>query len=360
MMRRALALAPGGRGRTSPNPMVGAVVVRDGVVVGEGYHSQVGGPHAEVVALEAAGTKARGGTLYVILEPCCHTGRTPPCTEAVLRAGIARVVAAVRDPNPAVRGRGLARLQEAGVAVEEGLCEGEARALNAAFFTWITLGRPLGILKAGMSLDGKIATRGGDSRWITGEAGRRRAHQMRAEVDAVLVGADTALKDDPLLTARDVETPRQPLRVVVDSRARLPLEHRLVRTAREVPTLLATTAQAPGDRVAALTQAGVEVLTVEGPGPRVDLRALAEGLAKRDVTSVLLEGGGTLHAAALEAGIVDRVALFVSPLLVGGSQAVPVLGGIGAASLTDAWRLTDATVERVGEDWLFTGTVVRR
>ncbi len=359
MMRRALELAVGGQGRTSPNPMVGAVVVKDGKIVGEGHHPHVGGPHAEVVALQAAGSMARGATLYVTLEPCCHTGRTPPCTDAVLRAGVARVVAAVQDPNPAVCGQGLARLREAGLAVEVGVCGAEARALNAAFFTWVTRGRPLGILKAGMSLDGKIATRTGESRWITGEAARHRAHAMRAEVDAILVGAETALRDDPSLTARVVVAARQPLRVVVDSRARLPLRHQLARTARQFPTLVATTALAPADRVAALKDAGAEVLTVEGPGPRVDLKALAEALAKRDVTSLLIEGGGTLHAAALETGIVDRVALFVAPLLLGGKDAVPVLGGLGAAFLAEAWRLTDVAVERVGDDWLITGTVVR-
>lgn len=359
MMRRALHLAQGGRGRTSPNPMVGAVLVKDGVVVGEGCHPYVGGPHAEVVALEAAGERVRGATLYVTLEPCCHTGRTPPCTEAILRAGIARVVAAVQDPNAAVCGQGIARLRDAGVAVEVGLCEAEALALNGAFFTWVTRGRPLGILKAGMSLDGKIATRTGDTRWITGEAARRRAHQMRAEADAILIGVETALRDDPLLTARDAPAPRQPLRIVADSQARLPLRQQLARTAREVPTVVATTPGAPGDRVAALQAAGVEVLVVEGAGPRVDLKALAGALAKRDVTSLLIEGGGTLHAAALEAGIVDRVALFVAPLLLGGREAVPVLGGIGAATLGEAWRLTGVTVERLGEDWLFTGALVR-
>ncbi len=359
MMRRALALALGGRGRTSPNPMVGAILVKDGAVVGEGYHAHLGGPHAEVVTLDAAGEEARGATLYVTLEPCCHTGRTPPCTEEIIRAGVSRVVAAVQDPNPAVCGQGLARLREAGLEVEVGVCEAEARALNAAFFTWVTLGRPLGILKAGMSLDGKIATRAGEARWITGQAARRRAHQMRAEVDAVIVGAETALRDDPMLTARDAPAPRQPLRVVADSHARLPLEHQLVRTARQVRTLVATTPGAPADRVAALTAAGVEVLVVEGPGPRVNLRALAGALAKRDVTSLLIEGGGTLHAAALEAGIVDRVALFVAPLLLGGRDAVPVLGGSGAATLGEAWRLADVEVERIGDDCLITGTIVR-
>jgi diaminohydroxyphosphoribosylaminopyrimidine deaminase/5-amino-6-(5-phosphoribosylamino)uracil reductase len=357
MMRRALELAVGGRGRTSPNPMVGAVVAKDGAIVGEGYHPYVGGPHAEAVALGAAGSQAKGATLYVTLEPCCHTGRTPPCTEAVLRSGVARVVAAVQDPNPAVCGQGLGRLREAGVAVDVGLCEGEARALNAAFFTWITRGRPLGILKAAMSLDGRIATRTGEARWITSEAARHRAHALRAEVDAILVGAETALRDDPLLTAREVGAARQPLRVVADSRARLPLTHQLVRTAPQSPTLLATTALAPGERLAALKAAGVDVLTVEGGEPRVDLKALAEALAKRGVTSLLIEGGGTLHAAALEAGIVDRVALFVAPLLLGGKDAVPVVAGLGVATLGEAWRLADATLERLSDDWLVTGTI---
>jgi len=325
-MRRALELAMRGRGRTSPNPMVGAVLAKDGTIVGEGYHARVGGPHAEIVALDAAAEGARGATLYVTLEPCCHMGRTPPCTEAILRSGVAKVIAAVEDPNPAVCGQGIARLRDAGVAVEVGLCDAEARALNAAFFTWVTLGRPLGILKAGMSLDGKIATRTGDARWITGEPARRRAHQMRAEADAILIGVETALRDDPLLTAREAPAPRQPLRIVADSQARLPLRQQLARTACEVPTVVATTPGAPGDRVAALQAAGVEVLVVDGPGPRLDLKALAGALAKRDITSVLIEGGGTLHAAALEAGIVDRVALFVAPSSWGGGRRCPCWG----------------------------------
>lgn len=340
--------------------MVGGVVVQDSTIIGEGYHAYVGGPHAEVVALDAAGPKAKGATLYVTLEPCCHTGRTPPCTDAVLRAGITRVIAAVQDPNPAVSGQGFARLREGGVVVETGVCEAEAKALNAAFFTWVTQGRPLGILKAGMSLDGRIATKTGDAKWITSEASRRRAHEMRAEADAILVGAETALRDDPMLTARDVNASRQPLRVVADSQARLPLTHALVRTAREVRTLMATTAAAPADRLASLKGAGVDVLTLDGPEARVDLRALAEALAKRNVTSLLIEGGGTLHAAALEAGIVDRVALFVAPLLLGGKEAVPLLAGVGAATLSEAWHLDDATMERVGNDWLVTGTIARR
>jgi len=356
-MRRALALAAQGRGRTSPNPMVGAVIVRDGQVVGEGYHQRAGTPHAEIHALRQAGERARGGTLYVNLEPCNHYGRTPPCTEAILAAGLAEVHMAMLDPNPLVNGRGRARLEEAGVRTVVGELEEEARELNEAFITYITTGRPLVIAKFASSLDGKIATRTGQSRWISGEAARRRVHELRDAVDAILVGADTVIADDPLLTTRlpDREV-RHPLRIVADSRGRVPLEARLFDPALPGRTLVAATPAFPPERRAALEDRGVEVLLLPAdPQGRVDPRALLEALGRREVTSLLLEGGGTLLEAFFRAGLVDKVLAFIAPLIVGGREAPTAVAGEGFARLEEAVRLERVRVEWVGEDLLVSG-----
>lgn len=355
-MRRALALARRAAGRTSPNPLVGAVVVRDGRVVGEGYHRKAGTPHAEVHALRAAGALAQGATLYVTLEPCDHHGRTPPCTEAILAAGIRRVVTATIDPNPLVAGRGLERLRRAGVEVVTGVLEDEARELNEAFFKYITAGRPLVTYKYAMTLDGKAAARTGASRWISGPAARRLVHRLRAQADAVLVGVGTILADDPELTVRDARG-RDPVRVVVDSLLRTPPTARVVAAAARsgAPTWIATTPAAPAERRAALQAAGAEVLVLPARDGRVDLAALMAELGRREVTSVLLEGGPTLAAAALDAGLIDRVAAFVCPLLLGGAEAPGPVGGRGYATPDEAPRLEGVRLRRVGGDFLVTG-----
>jgi len=357
-MRRALDVAERGRGLTSPNPMVGAVVVREGRIVGEGAHLRAGGPHAEVVALAAAGDAARGATLYCTLEPCDHHGRTPPCAPGVAAAGIVRVVAALADPNPLARGGG-ARLRAAGVTVELGLLAEDAERQNRAWLTAVREQRPHVTLKAAATLDGKIADVHGGSRWITGEAARAHAHRLRAESDAIVVGVTTALRDDPALTVRLGEPwPREPYRVVLDTTARLGADARLIHAGTPERALIAVGAEAPSDRVAALARAGAAVMRCPLRAGHVDVVALLAGLFERDVRAVLLEGGGETHDAFLEAGVVDRVALFLAPLLLGGRQAPGVLGGAGR-ELKSAVRLGPVSVTTLGDDLLLEADVVR-
>lgn len=353
-LRRTLALARRGRGRTTPNPMVGALVVRDGAVVGEGFHPQAGAPHAEVFALRDAGDAARGATLYVSLEPCCHYGKTPPCVDAILAAGVARVVFASLDPNPRVAGGGLARLRDAGVTVEYGaLADDEAR-LNEAWRHWLATRQPFVTVKLAASLDGKIATRTGASQWITGEAARRDVHRLRDTQDAILTTASTVLADDPALTAR-LRGARDPRRVVVDARLRTSPDARVYLPAAR-PPLLATTVTDPA-RLAPYLARGVEVLSLPAAGERVDLPALLDALGARDVTALLVEAGGAFAAALLEARLVQKVRLYFAPLLIGGCTAVPLLGGLGAATLADAPRLRDLRWTRIGDDMRAEGYV---
>jgi diaminohydroxyphosphoribosylaminopyrimidine deaminase/5-amino-6-(5-phosphoribosylamino)uracil reductase len=358
-MARALALAARGLGLTSPNPAVGAVLVRDGAVIGEGFHERAGGPHAEVVALGRAGPAARGATLYVSLEPCAHHGRTPPCVDALIAAGVGRVVAACPDPNPRVDGRGLATLRAAGIEVAVGVGEAEARALNRAFFTAVTAGRPHVTLKSAMTLDGKIAAWDGVSRWITGEVARAEAHRLRFLADAILVGIGTILRDDPALTVRRADLPpKEPWRVVADSRLRTPPAAGVVRAGDPSRTIVACRAPAPRRRAATLRERGVRVLELPGDGRRVDLRALLAALAELEVTGVLAEGGGELGAALLDAGLVDRVAFFVAPRLLGGRTAPGPVGGVGR-SLKDALEVTGVSCRVLGRDLLIEGDVLR-
>ncbi|HUW64892.1 MAG TPA: bifunctional diaminohydroxyphosphoribosylaminopyrimidine deaminase/5-amino-6-(5-phosphoribosylamino)uracil reductase RibD [Spirochaetia bacterium] len=350
-MREALELAARAMGRTSPNPMVGALVVKDGEVVGRGYHHQAGQPHAEVLALAEAGERARGATLYVTMEPCCHRGRTGPCSDAVLASGVARVVAAMTDPNPKVAGKGLEQLARAGVSVACGMLSREAARLNEVFVKYITCRRPFVVLKTASSLDGKIATRTGDARWITGPAARAYTHRLRDRYDAILVGVNTVLADDPALTTRLAEGGgRDPLRVILDSLARTPRGARVLQ-GEAGRTLIAVTGRAPGEKVAELERAGAEILTVPGEGPQVDPAALVEELGRREVTSLLVEGGGTVAYSFLAAGLVDKVVWFLAPLLIGGTAAPPAVGGTGAESLAGACHLGEVSLTRLGEDF---------
>ncbi|MFI5377073.1 MAG: bifunctional diaminohydroxyphosphoribosylaminopyrimidine deaminase/5-amino-6-(5-phosphoribosylamino)uracil reductase RibD [Candidatus Rokuibacteriota bacterium] len=358
-MARALALAARGRGLTSPNPMVGALVVQDGAVVAERFHERAGGPHAEAAALEAAGPRARGATLYVTLEPCNHVGRTPPCVDAILRAGVRRVVAATRDPNPRVAGGGAAALTAAGIEVDLGCLEGEARELNHVFFTAIAQQRPHVTAKWAMTLDGKIAAHDRRSRWITGEAARREAHRLRSQSDAIVTGIGTVLADDPALTVRlERPWPREPYRVVVDGRARLPLEAALLRTGTRARVLVAVGEDAPAARVAALASCGATVLQCKSSDGRVDVVDVCARLFALDVTALLLEAGGELTGSFVQAGLVDRVAVFVAPKLVGGATAPTPAGGPGL-HLGDAVRLERLTARPLGDDWLLEGRVAR-
>jgi diaminohydroxyphosphoribosylaminopyrimidine deaminase/5-amino-6-(5-phosphoribosylamino)uracil reductase len=356
-MRRALELAERGRGVTSPNPMVGAVVVREGVVVGRGYHRRAGEAHAETEALRQAGDGACGATLYVTLEPCNHHGRTPPCVDAIIRAGIARVVVAAADPNPRVRGGGGRALQAAGVEVAIGCREAEARAANRAFFTAAERQRPHVTLKWAMTLDGKIAAFDRRARWITGGAARREGHRLRSLSDAVVVGIGTVLADDPALDVRlETPWPREPFRVVVDSRARLPVTARLLRAGTASRAVVAITDKAPGERVALLEAVGATVLVCKSADDRVDVADLAARLFAMDVTAMLVEGGGELHASFVEAGLVDRVAVFVAPRLIGGMSAPTAVAGRGL-SLADALRVASTTVREIEGDWLIEGDI---
>ncbi|HEX4834881.1 MAG TPA: bifunctional diaminohydroxyphosphoribosylaminopyrimidine deaminase/5-amino-6-(5-phosphoribosylamino)uracil reductase RibD [bacterium] len=355
-MREALHLARRGAGATSPNPMVGAVVVSAGEIVGRGFHPRAGEPHAEIFALRDARARARGSTLYVTLEPCAHWGRTPPCTQAIIAAGVRRVVAAMADPDPQVSGRGFRRLAEAGVETCVGVVEREAQDLNEAYVKHRTVGLPFVTAKWAMTLDGRIATRTGDSRWISGEASRAIAHEIRATSDAILVGIGTILRDDPALTAR---TPigRNPRRIVLDSRLRIPPNARVL--ARDgTPVIVAATGRASPEARKALEARGVEVLVADGPDARVDLGAVLRELGRRGVMSLLVEGGGTVHGAFVDAGLVDKVMIFVGPLIVGGPAPAPV-GGVGVEAVAQAWQIQRATIRQVEQDVVIEGYLSR-
>jgi diaminohydroxyphosphoribosylaminopyrimidine deaminase/5-amino-6-(5-phosphoribosylamino)uracil reductase len=353
---RAIELAQRGAGRTSPNPVVGAVVVKDGMVVGEGWHEQYGGPHAEVNALTQAGEDAQGATLYVTLEPCCHTGKQPPCTDAVLAAGIARVVVGSDDPTEKASGRGLGILRDEGVAID--LADGElaarARLLNQAFRKHARTGRPWVLFKSAMSLDGKVATGAGDSKWISGETSRHTGHRWRAAVDAVAVGVGTALADDPQLTARIDGVHRQPRRVVFDSLARLPLDSQLVAAAPDPPLTVVVSRAAPRASTDALEMAGAEVIVATGGNEQARVRSALDQLGAQGITAVLLEGGPHLAGAFFDAGEIDEARFFLAPLLIGGRTARDPLEGEGVERIDDALRALTLDCERIGEDVLIT------
>jgi diaminohydroxyphosphoribosylaminopyrimidine deaminase/5-amino-6-(5-phosphoribosylamino)uracil reductase len=356
-MTRALTLAARGRGLTSPNPMVGAIVVRDGAVLAERFHERAGAAHAEAAALAEAGERARGATLYVTLEPCNHVGRTPPCVDAIIRAGIRRVVSATRDPNPRVKGGGAGALVAAGVELATPCLERAARELNRTFFTAVERQRPHVTVKWAMTLDGKIAAFDRRSQWITGEPARQEGHRLRSQCDAIVTGIGTVLADDPALTVRLPQPwPREPYRVVVDSRARLPLDAKLLQTGSRSRVLVAVGEAAAPHRLAALESAGVTVLACKSRDGRVDVADLGARLFALDVTAVLLEAGGELAGAFVQAGLVDRVAAFVAPTLVGGGAAPTPVGGPGL-TLPSALRLINMTTRPIGTDWLIEADV---
>ncbi len=357
LMKRALCLAKRGQGRTSPNPMVGAVLVKDGRIVGEGFHPRAGEPHAEIFALRQAGEQARGATLYVNREPCCYYGRTPPCTQSLIAAGVAEVHLAMFDPNPLVAGRGRAELEAAGIRTIVGEREAEARALNEIFAHWITTGRPFVIAKFAMSLDGKIATRTGDARWITAPAARHYVHRLRNQVDAILVGVETVIADDPLLTTRlEKADVRHPLRVILDSTGRIPPTARVLDVALPGQTVIAATEVMPAERQQALM---VEVLVLPADDERVSLTALLATLGQRQVTSLLVEGGGTVLGSFFDQGLVDKALAFVVPLIIGGRDAPTPVGGAGVACIAEARRLECVRVRQLGPDVLISGYPIR-
>lgn len=349
-MKRALELARNGRGRTSPNPMVGAVIVKDERTIGEGWHEQAGGPHAEINALAAAGDAARGATMYVTLEPCTVHGRTPQCAPALAKAGLKRVVVAMTDPNPQVSGRGITALKKGGVEVTEGVLKHEARRLNEIYNKYITTGVPFVMVKVAMSLDAKIAAPGGSARWITGEGSRRMVHELRAEYDAVMTGIGTVLADNPSLTARveDVAV-RQPLRIILDSQGKTPLDALMVTTASDAPTMLVTTNVISLEKMDRLAKAGVEVVIMRAENGRIPLRDLLVELGEREITSIMVEAGAVLTSALIDEFLYDKVTFFVAPKLLG-SGALSFYNGAARQDVNKALAMDVRHIERTDDD----------
>ncbi len=363
-MNRALSLAARGKGKTNPNPMVGAVIVSQGCVVGEAYHRQAGQAHAEIVALHQAGPCARGGVLYVTLEPCCHTRkRTPPCVPLLIQSGLTRICVAMADPNPQVNGQGIQMLKRAGLQVSVGELEHEAQQLNEVYRHWITTGRPFVILKGAMTLDGKIATKTGQSKWITSEQARRDVHRVRSQVDAVMVGIGTILADNPELSARGSKhasqqrVGRQPIRVILDSHLRIPLKAKVLTWVHEQPTIVYTTAHASSEKIQILNNQGVQVWILPKKKGRVSLKAALSKLGKSGISTVLIEGGSALNASALQGGVVNQVRLYVAPQLLGGQDAKSLIGGSSPQTLEQGWCLVNPEIKKIGPDWLVTGNI---
>jgi diaminohydroxyphosphoribosylaminopyrimidine deaminase / 5-amino-6-(5-phosphoribosylamino)uracil reductase len=355
-MRRALELAANGQGFVEPNPMVGCVIARGAEIIGEGWHGRFGGPHAEVEALRLAGARAAGATMYVTLEPCSHFGKTPPCTKAILSSGIKRVVIAMEDPFPQVAGAGAAEMQGSGVEVEFGVLELEARRLNAPYLKLLAAGRPWIIAKWAMSLDGKMATAGGESRWISNEKSRDVVHKLRGRMDAIIVGRETALKDDPLLTARP-PGPRTALRVVLDTGATLSPDSQLVRSAAEAPVLVAVGKEAAAANCRRLCDAGCEVFECAGESHIDRLHSLLEELGRRRMTNVLVEGGGRVLGSLFEARQIDEVHVFIAPKLIGGTQARVPIAGEGIEQMSEALCIDVPEMEQIGDDMYVYGRV---
>ena len=353
-MQEAHSLAKSAQGRTTPDPMVGAVLVKDGQIISMGYHGEVATPHAEDWAIQKAGEKAKGATLYLNLEPCCHFGNNPPCTEKIIEAGVKEVVASMKDPNPLVKGKGFKILKRHGIKVRVGLLEEEAKKLNEVFIKYITSKMPFVVLKTAMTLDGKIATRTGASRWVAGKESRQYAHHLRNVYDAILVGVRTVLVDNPRLDVRLVKKVKDPIRIVLDSYARTPLKADILKTGT-AQTIIAVGPKAPKKKIQQLKKAGAEVIKVSAPKGRVNMKDLFKKLAKKGITSVLVEGGGEVGASALEAGLVDKVYFFIVPKIFGGRDAVTPVEGKGVRLPSQAWHLKNIHFEKVGEDFLVTG-----
>lgn len=355
-MNRALELAVLALGRTSPNPVVGAVVVNNGKIVGEGYHQQAGTPHAEVHALRAAGPMARGAAIYVTLEPCSHYGRTPPCANALVEAGIKRAVIATRDPNPLVAGRGVQILEKAGIETRVGVLEKEAVRINQFFFKYIKTKRPYVTIKTAMTLDGKIATASGDSRWVSGEESRQMVHQMRNSYDAIMVGIGTVLKDDPLLNTRlGNEAGQDPVRVIIDSKLEIPLDSQIVATAVRQKTLVFCSNRSDEARRETLQEAGVEIITLPVGSETLPLSEVLDELGRREIISLLVEGGAEINASLIDKGLADKIHLFIAPKIVGGRNAPSPIGGTGVPMMKDAVWLNSLETAHCGQDTLLTG-----
>ncbi|MBW1739868.1 MAG: bifunctional diaminohydroxyphosphoribosylaminopyrimidine deaminase/5-amino-6-(5-phosphoribosylamino)uracil reductase RibD [Deltaproteobacteria bacterium] len=355
-MKMALVLAEQGRGWTSPNPMVGAVIVKDNNVVGKGFHQAAGGPHAEIHALKEAGDKARGATLYVTLEPCNHKGRTPPCTQAILKSGIKRVVAGMKDPNPRVTGGGLAFLKSQGLDVSVGVCEDACRRLNEIFIKYVTTSLPFVILKCATTLDGRIATRTGDSKWITNPLSRQFVHELRHTVDAIMVGIGTVVKDNPQLTTRlEGRRGSDPLRIVLDTHLSISPDARLLHLGSDSDTLIVTGRSASAEKKRILEKPGVRFLALDDDRGQIDLTALVSELGRMGITSLLIEGGSRINGSALRAHIVDKIYMFYAPKIYGGDDGVPVCAGPGVNLMKESLSLKDISVHRFADDVMIEG-----
>jgi diaminohydroxyphosphoribosylaminopyrimidine deaminase / 5-amino-6-(5-phosphoribosylamino)uracil reductase len=349
-INRTIRLAEKARGLTSPNPMVGAVIVKNGQIISEDFHRKPGTPHAEALALEKAGREARNSTLYVSLEPCCHTEkRTPPCTKALINAGIKKVIIAMQDPNPKVSGKGIIELQKAGIEVISGILENKAQQLNESYIKYVTTGKPFVILKTAMTLDGKIATPEGQSKWITGEKARGLVHRLRSSTDAIMTAIGTIKADDPQLTAR-VKHGKNPLRIIIDPKLEIPVDASVLRMPPQ--TIIVTCVK--NSKALRLEQAGIKIIYYE---EKLDLNWLMTKLGEMEITSLLMEGGSSLNAYALGNGIVDKIMFFIAPMIIGGRESFPVIGGKTFRRLEDAYRIKDIRIRRIGEDILIQGYI---
>ena len=353
-MQRALDLAQQAKGDTSPNPLVGAVIVKEDQIIAEGYHHQAGGNHAEINALQDADEEVVGATMYVNLEPCTHFGKTPPCSNAIIEAGLDKVIIAMKDPNPKISGAGVEKLQEAGIEVEVGLLEEKAKELNEVFIKYITTDLPFVILKNAMTLDGKIATKTGDSKWISGSESREIVHRLRDQVDAILVGSGTVLSDNPRLTTRLPDGGTDPTRIILDSDLDIPLEANVINQESDAATIIVTTNHAEQSKKEELISRGVKILEL-GTTRKIDLKTLLKELAHEEITSLLVEGGSEINSSFWEAELVDKIYYFIAPKIIGGTESVPVVGGSGVKEVKNGIKIIDKEIKQVGEDLLIVG-----
>ncbi len=360
LMKKTINLAKRGRGRVSPNPLVGVLIIKNGEIIGKGYHQRAGEPHAEVLALREVGSKAKGATLFVNLEPCCHHGKTPPCTKMIIESGIIKVVSGMEDPNPLVSGKGFAELRNAGIEVKTDVLKGQCLKLNEVFVKYITSRKPFVTLKGAISLDGKVSTHRGESKWISSEKSRKITHKLRSINDAILVGVDTVIMDNPQLTCRLRKKANDPLRIILDSTLRIPPSSQVIQLSRKSPspTIVVTTERATPKKIKTIERAGVQVLVTKSTQDlRIDLDNLLTILGERNITSLLIEGGPTVNASALQAGIVDKLVLFVSPILIGGITSPSLVGGAGIEKLVDAYKIIDLSVKKIDSNFHFEGYV---
>lgn len=353
-MRRALELAAKGEGKVNPNPLVGAVIVKDNRIIGEGYHEYYGGNHAEINAIKNSKESLEGATIYVTLEPCHHYGKTPPCVDEIIKRKFSKVVIGQVDPNPLVAGKSVEKLKTHGIEVRVGVLEEECKKLNEVFNKYILINKPYVVLKAAMSLDGKIATASGESMWITGEISRENVHKLRNKYSAIMVGVNTIIRDNPSLTCR-VPNGRNPIRIIVDSKLRIPLDSRVLDISNRSRCLIATTEKASKDKIKQLKDRGVEVLVLQDKDERVDIRKLIEDLGRLKIDGVLLEGGGTLNFSFLEAGLVDKVEFYIAPKIIGGDKAKTPVEGVGIGALNEAFNIKNISTKFLGEDLLIEG-----